>query len=61
MATADHDGDGLLLDALGMEMAPDVQADQALPIDAAARARSLLPTICHPAIQYNVPVVEVER
>jgi hypothetical protein len=44
-----------------MEMAPDVQADQALPIDAATRARSLLPTICHPTIQYNVPIVEVER
>lgn len=61
LAMADQDGDDLLLDGLGMEMAPDVQPDQALPIDDAARARLLLPTICHPAIEYNLPVVEVER
>jgi len=34
---------------------------QVLPIDAVAHARSLLPTVCHPAIEYNLPVLEVER
>lgn len=40
----------------GMEQ-PAVEA----PIDAVALARSLLPTAPLPAIEYNIPVLEVER
>jgi len=40
---------------------PDVQVDQSVQIDADAHARSLLPTVCHPAIEYSLPILQVER
>jgi hypothetical protein len=58
LATAGQDGDGQVLDA---ETTHDVQADQALPIDVVAHARSLLPTVGHPSIEFDVPVLQEER
>jgi hypothetical protein len=38
-------------------------ADGASPTDASAvaLARSLMPTVSHPAIEYNLPVLDVQR
>jgi hypothetical protein len=41
----------------------DVAVDGACPTDASAvaLARSLMPTVPHPAIEYNLPVLDVQR
>jgi hypothetical protein len=43
--------------------AQDVAVDGASPTDASvvALARSLIPTVPHPAIEYNLPVLDVQR
>jgi hypothetical protein len=43
--------------------AQDVVVDGASPTDASvvALARSLIPTVPHPAIEYNLPVLDVQR
>jgi hypothetical protein len=43
--------------------AQDVAVDGACPTDASAvaLARSLMPTVPHPAIEYNLPVLDVQR
>jgi hypothetical protein len=43
--------------------APDGLAQVAVdaPNDALALARALLPTVPHPAIEYHLPVLQVER
>jgi hypothetical protein len=43
--------------------AQDVAVDGASPTDASAvaLAKSLIPTVPHPAIEYNLPVLDVQR
>jgi hypothetical protein len=48
---------GALATAPGGLPQPAVEA----PFDVVALARALLPTVPHPAIEYNLPVLQVER
>jgi hypothetical protein len=53
-------------DVQGLPAAPGALAapvDGASPTDASAvaLARSLMPTVPHPAIEYNLPVLDVQR
>jgi len=54
---------GLAAARAGLAMAPGaLENGQQLPVaDSTALARSLLPTVHHPAIEYNIPAIEVER
>lgn len=60
LAAADHAGQPAL-ESDGVEAVASQSAVEAEVADALAVARSLLPTIHHPAIEYNLPVMDVQR
>jgi hypothetical protein len=61
-ATAAGGGPAMVAMAAGGEPATAAGGGPAMAAaDALALARSLLPTIHHPAIEYNLPVMDVQR